>query len=71
MVWLVEENRLGHALLKRRLEIAWRHLFFHSFDHTLKEVCLSDGIMSAYLGGLKTAASDVGGPTVAGPNTTF
>ena len=44
--------------------------FLDIFD-VLMKVCLSDGIMSAYLGGLKTAVSDVGGSTVAGPNTTF
>ena len=39
------------------------------FGRTLKEASLSDVIMSAYLGGPITAASDVGGPTVVGSNT--
>ena len=43
--------------------------FSNIFDHSFKEVCLSDYIMSAYLGGPITAVGEEGGSTVVGSNT--
>ena len=43
--------------------------FFHIFVHTLMEASFRDDIMSAYLGGLIPAVSDVGGSFVVGSIT--
>ena len=58
--------------IEKWLEIARRHNFLHSFGKfTYWGTHLSDGMMIAYLGGLITAVSDLGGSTVVGSNKTL